>query len=106
MVACLILYHNTVSGLTKCKMLRAMFHTEEFEIYVSGSNTVTIYLWNVEKIDIWQVAVDFESTNIVACYGFGESMGEAYANAHILLQRRTDGNITSIKEEPAVYEVG
>lgn len=66
-----------------------MFHTEEYEIYVGASNTVTIYLWNVEKIKVWQAAADFESTNIISCYGCGDNMGEAHMNAQKLLQLRT-----------------
>lgn len=104
MVGCLILYHVTISGLTKCKVLRAMFHEKEYEIHVSGKNTVVLYLWNVKKIEVWQAAVDFESTNITACYGFGRIMEDAHMNAEKLLRLRNQ-NGTIIKEEQVVYEV-
>lgn len=100
----MILYHTTVSSLTKCKILRAMFHTEDFEIVVEGANTVTIYLWNVEKVDVWQAVADFESTNIIACFGFGKSMEEAHAQSQDLLQRRAR-DVNVIKEAPAIYNV-
>lgn len=104
MVSCLILYHTTITSLTKCKILRAMFHTEDFEIVVGAANMVTIYLWNVGKIDIWQAATDFESTNIITCYGFGERMREAHLQAQFLLGKRVD-DVRIIKEAPAVYNV-
>lgn len=81
-----------------------MFHEEEFEIYVGESNTVTIYLWNVEKIQVWQAAADFESTNIIACYGFGGNMLGAHMHAQKLLQLRVE-EANVINEEPVVYEV-
>lgn len=80
-----------------------MFHTKEFEIVVGAANMVTIYLWNVKKIDIWQAAVDLESTNIISCYGFGKNMGEAHIHAQNLLRQRV-GEEGVIKEAPAVYK--
>lgn len=102
MVSCLILYHATVSSLTKCKILRAMFHTEDFEIVVGGANTVTVYLWNVQKVNVWQAATDFESTNIISCFGFGKSKEEAHIHAQNLLQLRI-GDVKILKEAPAMY---
>lgn len=109
MVSCLILYHSTITSLTKCKILRAMFKEEEFEIDVIENNTVMIYLWNVEKERIWQAAIDFETTNIVSGYGFGRRKIDARIQAfevlhHILNDGNSDSNDTwSVHENPESY---
>lgn len=87
MVSCLILYHATITGLTKCTILRAVFHEEDFEIHVSGNNTVILIAWNVKKEQIWQTVADFESTNIKVGYGFGEIKADAEKEAVKVLKQ-------------------
>jgi hypothetical protein len=83
----MILDHPTVSNLTKCKMLRFMFHEDDCEIQVTEKNTVVIYLWNVDKIKVWQVVADLLSTNIYAGYGFGSRKKLAYEDANNTLAK-------------------
>ncbi|WP_373895378.1 hypothetical protein [Virgibacillus sp. CBA3643] len=85
MVSCLILYHTTITSLTKCKILRAMFHEEEFEINVIGENTVIIFLWNLDKEKVWQAVVNFETTNMKVGFGFGERKRDAITEARKVL---------------------
>ncbi|UJL47311.1 hypothetical protein KFZ58_05220 [Virgibacillus sp. NKC19-16] len=86
MVSCLILYHSTITSLTKCKILRAMFHEEEFEINVIGENTVIIFLWNLDKEKVWQAVVNFETTNMKIGYGFGDRKNDAIKEAEAVLE--------------------
>jgi len=90
MVSCLILFHSTITSSTKSKILRFMFHEDDYEINVIENNTVIIYLWNVNKIKIWQAALHFESTNMFAGYGFGKTKGKALNNASNILEKRSD----------------
>ncbi len=87
MVSCMILYHSTITSLTKSRILRSIFHGEEFEIEVLNERTMIIYLWNVKKIDIWQAAALLESTNIQLGFGFGIDKSEASLNADDMLKR-------------------
>lgn len=68
--------------------MRFIFHANDYEINVINNNTVIIYLWNVKKIEIWQAVVQFESTNMAAGYGFGETKGNALNNASSSLEKR------------------
>ncbi|GGB57688.1 hypothetical protein GCM10011409_38970 [Lentibacillus populi] len=111
MVSCLILYHHTITSLTKSFMLRAMFHEEDFEIHVSGNNTVTIFLWNVNKEAVWQAALEFEMADIMTGYGFGKQKNDAEKEATKTLYRRISQNGESddgfeVKEKPAAYQIG
>ncbi|MBY7142742.1 hypothetical protein KFZ56_06555 [Virgibacillus sp. NKC19-3] len=86
MVSCLILYHSSITSLTKCKILRAMFHEEEFEINVIEDNTVIIFIWNLNKEAIWQAVVNFETTNMKIGFGFGERKHDARIEANNVLE--------------------
>ncbi|HEY4601748.1 MAG TPA: hypothetical protein VIG73_10820 [Cerasibacillus sp.] len=87
MIGCLVLYHPTITVLTKSKILRMMFHTFDFSIQVGGKQTVTIFIKDIEKENIWQAAALFGSTNILTGYGFGTSNIEAEKEAwHIILK--------------------
>jgi len=86
-LGCLILYHPTITGLTKCKMLRAMFHEYDFEIHVVEKHTVVFYVWNIHRQEIWQAAATFESTNIACGYGFGKRKKGAWKEAAQVLEK-------------------
>lgn len=108
MVSSLILYHPTVSVLTKCKMLRFIFRNEMFEIDIMANNTVIIYGWNILRMDIWQIAADLESTNIWACYGFGGIKKEARKKAmkQLVFRKNVDDGYylqQIIQEQPLRY---
>ncbi|WP_217589705.1 hypothetical protein [Lentibacillus saliphilus] len=77
MLGCLALHHPTITSLTKCRMLRSLFHAEDFEIEVISRGVVMIYIWNARKIDIWQAAVLFESAAVRTGYAFGINNKEA-----------------------------
>jgi hypothetical protein len=81
-----MLYHTTITFLTKSRILRAMFHSENFEIEVLDKNTMIIFLWNVNKMDVWQAAVLLESTGIQFGYGFGDYKLEARTSAEEMLE--------------------
>lgn len=88
MVSCLILYHPDFSHLSITKILRAMFLKCPYETQVINHETTLIYVWEVEKIPIWQAAASFESTEILVGYGFGENQKEAHHHAwEIILTR-------------------
>ncbi|WP_106494581.1 hypothetical protein [Lentibacillus sp. Marseille-P4043] len=107
MVNCLILYHHTITSFTKCFILRAMFNSEDFEIHVSGNNTVSIYLWNVERAEVWQAAMDFESTNIMTGYGYGKRKKDAEKAATKVLFKRIaeEEKGFHVKEETETYKL-
>lgn len=109
LVNCLIVYHHTITSLTKCFLLRAMFHTEEFEINVRGDNTVIIFLWNVPETTIRQAIVDFEMADVILDRGEGKIKIEAENDAWQVLSERIAhemGNDTfHIEEEQGVYSV-
>ncbi len=71
-------------------ILRFIFHEDDYEINVIENNTVIIYLWNVNKIEIWQAAHHLESANIIAGYGFGKTKENALNNASNILEKRSD----------------
>ncbi|MEN1970201.1 hypothetical protein WMZ97_19290 [Lentibacillus sp. N15] len=110
MVSCLILYHHTITSLTKCFMLRAIFKEEELEIHVQGNNTVVIYLWNVKKAAVWQAALTFEMTNMMTGYGYGERKKDAEKEAQNILFKRMAmeeaPDSLQVEETPAVYTIG
>ncbi len=85
MIGCLILYHKTVTSLTKSMLLRAVFHEEDFEIEVLDESTVVLYVWNVERRHVWQAVLDFELASVHAGYGFGNYKWEAEERAHAVL---------------------
>lgn len=85
MISCLILYHPTITSLTKAMTLRAIFHNEDFEIEVVENHTVIIYIWNIQEMLIWRTAKLFESTNIATGYGFGDRKQDAMVNALVCL---------------------
>lgn len=100
MVSCLILYHSTITSLTKCKILRAMFHEEEFEINVIEDHTVIIFIWNLDKEKIWQAVVNFETTNMKLGYDFGERKKDAITEARNVLDEwisaeKVGGNLST-----------
>ncbi len=101
MVSCLILYHQTITSLTKCFMLRVMFTEEELEIHVEGDHTVYIFLWNVDKSAVWQAALMFELTNIMTGYGFGKRKEDAESEARKILYKRI---ALEYKQKPFVKE--
>lgn len=86
MVSCLILYHSTITNLTKCKILRAIFHVEEFELQVMDNNTVIIYVWNINKEAFLEAVVNLETTDIELGYGFGNRKMNAKIEAEELVE--------------------
>ena len=87
MVSCMILYHPTITSLTKSRLLRSIFHKDAFEIEVLDHRTMIIYLWNLQKIDVWQVAALLESVDIQLGYGFGNYKIEAKTDAKDMLEK-------------------
>lgn len=81
MISCLVLYHPSVTVLTKSKILRMMFCDFDFSIHVGKMQTVTIFIKDIEIENIWQAAALFGSTNILTGYGFGKSEKEAEIKA-------------------------
>ena len=92
----MILYHPTVTCLTKSRILRSIFNGEEFEIEVLSPRTMLIYLWNVNKIEIWQTAALLESADIQLGYGFGDYKAGARTNAEEMLEKWR-GNCTAFQ---------
>lgn len=95
MVSCLVLYHMEITISTKCKMLRFYFHGKEYEIAVENNNSVCIYLWNIDRNQVYQAAMLFEHEGLSTGYGFGKDKSEAHHRAwQILFQRALeDGRI-------------
>ncbi|API91289.1 hypothetical protein J32TS6_34170 [Virgibacillus pantothenticus] len=77
MICCLKIYHPTITTLTKCKILRFIFKDYPLEIEVISKNAVIIYVWGVPKKEVWQAVTNFESTNVIAGYGFSQEKSEA-----------------------------
>ncbi|WBX80359.1 hypothetical protein PD280_00150 [Virgibacillus salarius] len=85
MISCMILHHLTITSLTKCKILRFIFKDHDFEIEVRGNNTVMVFVYNAEKMEIWQAAIAFETTNIIVGYGFAKEKSEARIQAEQMI---------------------
>jgi hypothetical protein len=85
MVGCLIVYHRSITSLTKSKILRAMFHEREFEIHIEDHHTAILYVWGMEKEEIWQAATNFISSKVLVGYGFGDEKNEAEEAARKIL---------------------
>lgn len=81
MISCLVLFHPTITSLTKCRLLRSIFYTEKFEIEVLHKHTVIIYIRDIEKIHIWQAALNIEMMDIFVGYGFGRRKNQARNSA-------------------------
>ncbi|MCG3421164.1 hypothetical protein ACTWPF_16625 [Oceanobacillus sp. M65] len=86
-MSCMILRHPTISNLTKCKMLRFLFHEVNFEIHVVKQDTVVIYVWNIQQTELWQAAVMVAVTDIEVGYGKGFSKHEARKKADHVLRK-------------------
>ncbi|MFD1040076.1 hypothetical protein ACFQ3N_17015 [Virgibacillus byunsanensis] len=89
-MGCLILYHTTITSLTKCNILQAVYSDEEFEIEIMDNNTVVIYLWNIKKAAIWQAVLLFEVANIMVGYGFGDRKKDTMQKANKVLLTRME----------------
>lgn len=76
-LGCMVLYHDSITSLTKSFILRTLFPVEEIEIEVMDAATTVIYLWNVQKEQIWQATVCLESVNIMTVYGFADTKDAA-----------------------------
>ena len=72
MVMCLILSHQDITTMTISKMLRAIFHQKQYEIY-TGKNQTTMLVWGISKMELWQAAAQFEFAGIAAGYGFAQA---------------------------------
>lgn len=88
MVGCLILYEPAILSLTKSRMLRSMFYQRKFEIHVLANYTVLIFVWNINRTQVWQAALIMESENIAVGYGVAESEMDAGVQAIKKLQER------------------
>ncbi|RIU88800.1 hypothetical protein D1864_17020 [Oceanobacillus picturae] len=98
MVSCMILRHPTISNLTKCKMLRFLFHEVNFEIHVVKQDTVVIYVWNIQQTDFWQAAVMVAVTDIEVGYGRGFGKREARKKAEQVLRKWRNTPISTEEE--------
>src|SRR5699024_5032063 len=90
LVHCVILYHHTITNLTKCFLLRAIFHEEVFEIHVRACDKVVIFLWNVPEATIQRAASDFEMAAIITGWGEGKVKKEAENDAWEALAKRME----------------
>src|SRR5690625_5939988 len=81
MFSCLVLYHSTISSLTKCRILRYTFHKEDFEIEVIGNRTVIIYIRNIHEMKVWQAVMNIEMMDILVGYGFGNQKDQTRISA-------------------------
>lgn len=72
MVSCLVLFHPTITSLTKCRILRSIFYKEKFEIEVVADHTVIIFIWNITQMCLWQAALNIEMLDILVGYGIGD----------------------------------
>jgi len=89
MVMCLILSHQDITTMTISKMLRAIFHQKQFEIF-AGKTQTTMLVWGISKMELWQAAAQFEFAGIAAGYGYAhaERKREARHMAEGVLQMR------------------
>lgn len=76
-IGCMILYHATITSLTKSFILRMIFQAEDIEIEVLNAATTVIYLWEVDKEKIWQATVNLESSGLTTVYSFADTKKEA-----------------------------
>ncbi|HIS28405.1 MAG TPA: hypothetical protein IAA78_03015 [Candidatus Avamphibacillus intestinigallinarum] len=88
MTTCLVLYHPTITSLTKIMMVRTMFQNERYRVEVVNQHTLYVYLVNVQLADVWQAVIEFESVQIWALYGLGDCESRALACAKRQLGER------------------
>src|SRR5699024_4057844 len=88
MTTCLVLYHPTITSLTKIMMVRTMFQNERYRVEVLNQHTLYVYLVHVQMVDVWQAIIEFESVHIWALYGVGDCECRALACAKRQLGER------------------
>ncbi|GGN53915.1 MULTISPECIES: hypothetical protein [Oceanobacillus] len=87
-LGCMVLYHPLISSYTKSLLLRSVFNNQRIEIEVLDKKTTIIYLEGVEKCQVWQATMDFESSGIQTVYAFEHTKERALEEA--LKQFKTD----------------
>lgn len=77
MYACLVLYHPTITNLTKIRTIRYLFHSFDFKIEVVQKDTIEVYLTNIEKTSILKIILEIINMGMFIEYGFGDTLDEA-----------------------------
>lgn len=96
MNSCLVLYHPKILASSINKILRGMFIDGEMDIQAIDNDITLLHFRDVNKTDIWQAALSFETTNIMVGYGFGKTRKEAHIKAWetILTRLKEEGSKT------------
>ncbi|MDY0406872.1 hypothetical protein P5G51_017275 [Virgibacillus sp. 179-BFC.A HS] len=99
MVGCLVLYHTDITSLTKSKMLRYCFHGKDYEIVVEDGHSVSAFIWNLKRNELYQTALLFECSGLCTGYGFGDNKEMAHQAAWNILIKRALLEKQNEKEE-------
>lgn len=72
-LTCMIIYHPTITRITKSLLLRAIFQHERIEIEVLDAATTVIYIQEVNKKKLWQATIDLLSADLITVYSSAET---------------------------------
>jgi len=70
LIACLVFNESEIPHETIKQIITSEFKWNEYE-FCEVENKTAIYLWNVEKIEIWQMVLLLEVSHVKVGYGFG-----------------------------------
>lgn len=88
MVACLIIKRSEIPYESIKQILLAEFKWADYE-FCEEEDQEIIYLWNVEKKDIWQIGILLEVSQVMVGYGFGQYKNSARQEAENKLEIRS-----------------
>jgi len=91
MVACLIFNQSEISKDSIKQILISEFKWNEYEFFETEDKLI-LYLWNVVKMDIWQIVLLLEFSQVRVGYGFGQYKNVAKEEAeNKLFNRNMEG---------------
>lgn len=86
-IACLVFQKSDIHVRSIKGILLSEFRFKEYEWH-DEAQFYFMYVWNVEKIQVWQIVLSFEVSLIKVGYGFGEDMIAAKSEAIEKLEKR------------------
>lgn len=93
MISCIIVDQPKELESTVGKLLKSIFHGDDFELNITKDNRKVIYIHNIEKAKVWQTVFNLEVKHISVGYGFGEVKEQAKENAKHRLKIIAEENI-------------
>lgn len=81
MVSCIVVNHNIPKVNYSANLFQMIFYDDLFEINEYEDGVSFMFIYNVEKIKVWQVVLDLETEGIPVGFGFGKQKDVARKEA-------------------------